>query len=119
MLKSLLLLVFLGASLHAQVVTPAPRHVPLTVETYCQATVDRLRLTRSCWQLLKSGPSPEQMRMIWTKHRTTARDYLLFASRNRKEIEAYLKGEGRELKIQIDRLSADVKKAIEQLGDRK
>ncbi len=119
MLKRMLLLLGLGFSLQAQVPAPAPgTPAPaLTVETYCKLTLERLKLARSSWQFLKRGPATEELRPMWDKYRTTEHAYLVFGSRHRKEIEDFLGTKGRRTKLQIEAMSADIRRYIGKLGD--
>jgi hypothetical protein len=112
MLIRLVFLVGLIASLGSQPVEAAELK-PLTVENYCNLTVERLELARSSWYWLKAAPTDVQLQALWEKYNTNEKEYLRFASKNRQKLEQHLEKHA-DLKQKIDQLSEEIKLYIKQ-----
>ena len=117
MLKRFFLLLPLVLPLWAQTPGPIPGTLqPLTLETYCKASIDRLQLVKSCLATVKKPPTALQLQTIWDKYRTTEKLYLSFATDNRKRVKQYLENNP-EIAAKLDQLSAEIKTLIKQASD--
>ncbi|HRZ54299.1 MAG TPA: hypothetical protein P5525_02445 [Candidatus Paceibacterota bacterium] len=92
-----------------------PKRQPLTVEQYCQLSIDRLEVTRSCWYWLRDGPTPDQLKPVWEKYKTTEKDFLAFGSEHAKEIDQYFDAKP-ELKAKVDAMSTEIREYVQRRG---
>lgn len=85
----------------------------LTVESYCQLSVERLQLATDLLEQQGRLPDLLEQAALFSRYGTTAEEYLAFGSANRDAVEAYLAAQP-ELQAQLDALRARMDVRIAQ-----
>lgn len=89
-----------------------PMRQPLSVEQYCQLSLDRLEVLRSCWYWLPAGPTAGHLHPLWQKYRTTEKDFLAFGSKHAKQIDQYFDAKP-ELKAKVEAISGEIRDYVQ------
>jgi hypothetical protein len=85
----------------------------LTVETYCQLSIERLQLARDLLEQQGRLPDALEQAALFSRYGTTAEEYLAFGSANAHAVETHLTLQP-ELQTQLDTLGAQMDALIAQ-----
>ena len=85
----------------------------LSVATYIELTIERLRLANDTWE--QHGRSPDELELttLWEQYGTTAKEYYSYRSAHPREVNGYLAAHP-EAQANIEGLSARLDKVTEQ-----
>ena len=83
----------------------------LSVEEYCELSVERLQLAAKTWERARRAPNTIEEAVLWQRYGTTSEAYYTFGSARRADVEAHLTAHP-ALAEEIDRLSERVGAAI-------
>ena len=108
----------IGALLLAATLLLVPGTTPLraedlSVESYCNLSLERLKKAVAAWEETGKGLAPAEEDVLFEKHGTTREVYFAFASDQREEIQSYL-DVNPELRKDIEDLSDRLRRLIER-----
>jgi hypothetical protein len=86
---------------------------PLSVASYCELTIERLRIAHDVWSRASRSPTDDELNQLWRRYGVTAEEYYRFASENRVPLADYLASRG-DIAQAIERLAADLIAVIQQ-----
>jgi len=102
--------IFIGIALFAGFVSTANAE-ELTVEDYCQLTLERLHMAEKSWQASGNPPSRGDELALYRSYGTTQAGYLSFSSRQSDAIASYL-AQNEQIKQEIENTSDRIKALI-------
>ena len=85
----------------------------LSVATYIQVTIERLRLVNDMWDQYARGPDELELKALWDRYGTTAQEYFSYRSAHPREVDGYLAAHP-EAQADIESLSARLDEVTEQ-----
>lgn len=85
----------------------------LSVATYIELTIERLRLANDTWDQHGRGPDELELTTLWERYGTTAKEYYSYRSAHPKEVEGYIAARP-ETQAEIESLSARLDEVTEQ-----
>ena len=85
----------------------------LSVATYIELTIERLRLANDMWDQHGRGPDEMELTALWDRFGTTAREYYSYRSANPTEVDGYLVAHP-EVLAKIETLSVRLDQITEQ-----
>ena len=89
----------------------------LSVATYIEVTIERLRLANDMWDQYARGPDELELKALWDRYGTTAQEYYSYRSAHPREVDGYLVAHPQEL-AKIETLSVRLDEITEQRESR-